>query len=190
MGTSYLKIQRGSIEQAIHFIRGQKVMLDSDLAKVYGVSTKRLKEQFRRNRDRFPEDFAFVLVPQEVANLRSQIAASRSHGGLRYLPVAFTEHGAIMLASVLNSPLAVEASVCVVRAFVHLREMLASNRQLATKFAELERRLDGHNRSLKKLFDAIREMLKPEDPSAPPREIGFHVHEKRGRYRVRRQSIS
>ena len=95
-----------------------------------------------------------------------------------------------MLASVLNSSVAVEASVRVVRAFVHLREMLAGNRKLATKFAELERRLDGHDKSLKKLFDAIREMLKPEDVlSAPPREIGFHVHERPGRYRIRRRTL-
>src|SRR5437764_12074001 len=150
-----------AIEQAIHFIRGQKVMLDSDLASIYGVPLKRLNEQVRRNRSRFPRDFAFQLTRREFANLKSQFATSSSHGGKRKLPWVFTEHGAIMLASVLNSPVAVEASIRVVRAFVHLREMLATNRELAVKFAELERRLDGHDVAIKNIFDAIREMLKP-----------------------------
>ena len=189
MATS-ASISRQRIAATIRLIRGQKVMLDSDLAIIYGVQLKRLNEQVRRNRERFPSDFAFQLEPQEFENLKSQIATSSSHGGKRKLPWAFTEHGAIMLASVLNSPVAVEASVRVVRAFVHLREMLANNRQLANKFADLERRLDGHDKSLKKLFDAIREMLAPEDAaSAPPREIGFHVHERSGRYGVRRRTL-
>jgi ORF6N domain len=179
-----------TVDARIHLIRGLRVMLDSDLARLYGVSTKRLKEQFRRNRERFPSDFAFVLNRQELTGLRSQIAASRSHGGLRYTPIAFTEHGAIMLASVLNSPLAIEASVRVVRAFVHLREVLSGNRQLAAKFAELETRLNGHDAALKELFDAIRALLNPELPQKPHREIGFHIHEEPVRYRVRRRSAS
>jgi hypothetical protein len=172
------------IETAIHFIRGQKVMLDSDLAAVYGVTTKRLKEQFNRNRKRFPTDFAFVLTRQELTNLRSQNATSSLHGGIRYLPVAFTEHGAIMLASILNNDVAVEASVRIVRAFIHLREMLANNKQLAVKFSELERRLDGQDEAIKTLFDAIRELLKPEPPETPRGEIGFHVREQARRYRT------
>src|SRR5438552_18882831 len=147
-----------NLETRIRSFRGLRVILDSDLAAIYGVSSKRLKEQFKRNPERFPKDYAFFLTRQELANLRSQIATSSSHGGPRYLPVAFTEHGAIMLASVLSSQVAIEASVRVVRAFIHLREMLASNRQLAIKFAELERRLDGHDQALKNLFNAIREL--------------------------------
>jgi hypothetical protein len=172
------------IEAAIHFFRGQKVLLDSDLAGIYAVSTTRLNEQFKRNRGRFPGDFAFQLTQEEFRSLISQIAISkRGRGGRRKLPWVFTEHGAIMLASVLNSPVAVEASVRVVRAFVHLREMLANNKQLAVKFGELERRLDGHDEAIKTLFDAIRELLKPEPPETPRGEIGFHVREQARKYR-------
>src|SRR5438128_10743162 len=119
------KIDKYSVESAIYLMRGQRVMLDSDLAAIYGTSTMRLNEQFRRNRKRFPEDFAFVLTREEFTNLLSQNAISRSHGGRRKSPTVFTEHGAIMLAAVLNSYIAVQASVRVVRAFVRLREMLA-----------------------------------------------------------------
>src|SRR5438445_7703601 len=128
-------------------------MFDSDLARIYGVQLKRLNEQVRRNRDRFPRDFAFQIDYQELTHLKSQFATSSSHGGKRKLPWAFTEHGAIMLATVLKSPVAVEASIRVVRAFVHLREMLANTRELAVKFAELERRLNGHDTAIKNVFD-------------------------------------
>src|SRR6266436_8337773 len=141
-----------SIASAIYLLRGQRVMLDSDLAAIYGTSTMRLNEQFKRNRKRFPDDFAFVLTREEFTNLISQNAISRSHGGRRSLPVAFTEHGAIMLASVLNSDVAVQASVRVVRAFVRLREMVAANAQLAAKLEELERRLDSHDEATPKAF--------------------------------------
>ena len=171
------------IETMIHIIRGQRVMLDSDLAKIYGVTTKRLNEQHRRNARRFPKDFAFLLSREEVANLRSQIATS-SYGGRRYRPTAFTEHGAIMLASVLNSPVAIEASVRFVRAFVYMREQIAGNRQLSQKFAELEKRLDSHDESIATLFEAIRRLLEPAETEQPQREIGFHVKEQARRYRV------
>jgi hypothetical protein len=164
-------------------VRGQRVMLDADLAKVYHVPTKRLNEQLRRNRRRFPEDFAFQLTAEEFANLRSQIATS-SYGGRRYLPWVFTEHGAIMLASVLNSSVAIEASVRVVRAFVKLREMVSSNVQLAAKLAELERRLDSHDHAIAQLFATIRDLLQPSVPTKK-REIGFHVRENGGIYRIR-----
>src|SRR5436190_17003436 len=123
-----MTIQRkiANVEGAIHLVRGQRVMLDSDLAAIYGVTTKRLNEQLRRNRARFPSDFAFQLTREEFTNLKSQIATSSSHGGKRKLPWAFTEHGAIMLASVLNSPVAIDASVRVVRAFVRLREIISA----------------------------------------------------------------
>jgi hypothetical protein len=158
------------IDSLILTIRGQRVMLDSDLARVYGVVTKRLKEQFRRNRERFPNDFAFQLTSQEFAILRSQFATSSLHGGHRYPPVAFTEHGAIMLASVLNSPIAVGASVAVVRAFVRLRELAMTHKELAKRLDELEKRMDGHDQSLKHVFDALRQIMAP-----PSRAIGFHV---------------
>lgn len=174
------------IPSSIHCFRGQRVLLDSDLATIYGVSTARLNEQLRRNIDRFPQDFAFQLTAKEFNELKRVLGNSGRYGGRRTLPYVFTEHGAIMLASVLNSPVAIEASVRVVRAFVHLREMLAGNKQLAAKFAELERRLDGHDEALKQLFDAIRQMLNPEEPP-PAREIGFHIHETPVRYRIRRQ---
>ncbi len=182
------KIQRtllGNIDELILLVRGQKVMLDSDLAKMYGVSTMRLNEQFRRNRKRFPEDFAFQLTNQEFTNLKSQIAISSLHGGRRSLPLAFTEHGAIMLASVLNSPIAVDASVRVVRAFVRIREMLSANKELAKKFAELEQRLDGHDEALGNLFEAIRQLLSPQVESK--REIGFHIREQPIPYRIKKR---
>lgn len=178
-----------TIEAAIHLIRGQKVMLDSDLAKIYGVSTMRLNEQLKRNRKRFPRDFAFQLKRQEFANLISQNAISSLHGGRRTLPWVFTEHGALMLASVLNSPIAIEASLRVVRAFVRLREMISAHRELAAKLAELEHRLDGHDEALTNLFAAIRRLLEPPTPPAEKRELGFHMRETAPRYRTRPTTV-
>src|SRR5438105_11497412 len=175
------------LESAIYVLRGQRVMLDSDLAAVYGTSTMRLNEQFKRNRKRFPDDFAFVLTREELTSLISQNAISRSHGGRRTLPIAFTEHGAIMLASVLNSEIAVQASVRVVRAFVRMREMVAANAQLAAKLEELERRLDSHDEAIVDLFATLKRLLEPSEPSKR-REIGFHVRENAARYRVKQRS--
>src|SRR5258705_421590 len=174
-------LQRAAIGQIgllIHFVRGQRVMLDSDLAAIYGVSTKRLNEQVKRNINRFPSDFAFQLTTEEADNsrsepMRSQIATA-SRRNVRHRPWVFTEHGAIMLASVLNTPLAMEASVRVVRAFVHLREMLASNKELAVKLAELERRLGAHDHAIKTLFDAIIQLLHPSFEEHRRHGIGFY----------------
>ena len=161
-----------SLERAIHLIRGHKVMLDSDLAEVYGVTTKRLLEQFKRNAKRFPRDFAFQVDAEEFAHLRSQFATSNvGRGGRRHLPWVFTEHGALMLASVLNSAIAVEASVRVVRAFIRLRELMLANKELATKFGELERRMDKQDTSIARLFDAIRQLIQPPLPKANPRLV-------------------
>jgi phage regulator Rha-like protein len=169
------------IERLIYLIRGQKVMLDSDLAELYGVETKVLNRAVGRNVDRFPADFVFQLTLQEVANLRCQFGTSSSgYGGRRYHPYVFTEHGAIMAAMVLNSPRAVEMSVQVVRAFVRLREMLVSNRELAQKLAELERKLEGHDAAIRNLFEAIRQLLNSPEPTR--KQIGFHVKERRARY--------
>jgi hypothetical protein len=181
--TSRRKIAQ--LESTIYLIRGQRVMFDSDLAAIYGVTTKRLNEQVRRNISRFPEDFAFQLTAEELTNLRSQIATSSFHGGRRYRPWVFTEHGALMLASVLNSEIAIHASVRVVRAFVRLREMVAANAQLAVKLEELERRFDSHDDAIANLFATLKQLLEP--PEAPKRrEIGFHVREETARYRVRK----
>ena len=184
-----MTIQRkiANVEGAIHLVRGQRVMLDSDLAAIYGVTTKRLNEQLRRNRSRFPSDFAFQLTAEELTNLRSQIATSSFHGGRRYRPWVFSEHGALMLASVLNSEIAVQASVRVVRAFVRLREMVAANTQLAAKLEELERRFDSHDQAVANLFAALKQLLEPSEPTKR-REIGFHVRESAARYRAKQRS--
>lgn len=157
------------IDRAIFLIRGQKVMLDVDLANLYGVTTKRLNEQVRRNRNRFPVDFMFRLTKGETDALKSQFATSRGgHGGRRTLPFVFTEHGAVMLASVLNTAIAVHASIQVVRAFVRLRRLLATNVYLARKLAELENKYDAQ---FKIVFDAIRKLMIPPEPNHRP--IGF-----------------
>lgn len=163
-----------SVESRILVLREQKVILDSDLAELYGVPVKRLNEQVKRNQERFPPDFMFRLSAEESDALRSQSATSKTgRGGRRYAPYAFTEHGAIMAATVLNSERAVEMSVFVVRAFVRLREMLATNQQLASKIDELEQRLDTHDASIQELIEAIRELMAPEPASG--RRIGFQL---------------
>jgi phage regulator Rha-like protein len=161
------------IESRILLIRGRKVMLDSHLAELYGVTTKRLNEQVKRNKERFPADFMFQLTFEETESLRSQIATSnRGRGGRRYRPYAFTEHGAIMAASVINSHRAIEVSVYVVRAFVKLREMLRTHKELARRLAELEKRIEGHDEEIMALFEAIRQLMEP--PEKPSKRIGFH----------------
>ena len=172
------------IEEMIFLVRGQRVMLDSDLAKIYGVELKRLNEQVGRNAGRFPKDFAFQLSAQEYADLRSQIATA-SKRNLRHLPWVFTEHGAIMLASVLRSPVAVEASVRVVRAFVGMREQLTATKELARKLADLEKRVGGHDAALENLFEAIRRLIEPPLPETR-RQIGF-LRETATPYRVKTQ---
>jgi phage regulator Rha-like protein len=161
------------IESRILLVRGRKVIFDSDLAELYGVSTKRLNEQVKRNRDRFPADFMFRLNSEEVKGLRSQSATSnRERGGRRYLPNAFTEHGAIMAATILNTSRAVEVSVYVVRAFIRLREILATHKELARKLAQLEERIEEHDEEIVAIFEAIRELMAP--PEKPGKRIGFH----------------
>jgi hypothetical protein len=172
-------------EGAIYLIRGQRVVLDSSLAAIYGVLTRQLNQQLKRNKNRFPEGFAFQLNQSEFERLRSQMVTSNNHGGRRKLPWAFTEHGAIMLASVLNSDVAVLASIRVVRAFVRLREMVAANAQLAARLAELERRLDSHDEAIVDLFAALKRLVEPEPK--PKRVIGFHVREAAARYRIKRR---
>jgi hypothetical protein len=158
----------------ILILRNQKVILDTDLAELYGVPVKRLNEQLKRNPQRFPRDFLFTLTREEYKDLRSQNATSSfAHGGRRYLPHAFTEHGAIMAATVLNSRRAVEMSVFVVRAFVQMRQSLVVNQHVVSKLSELEARLDSHDAEIQDLVDAIRELLTPLP--ANNRRIGFEA---------------
>lgn len=160
------------IGDKIHVVRGQRIMLDSDLAEVYGVTTKRLNEQVRRNASRFPKDFVFQLNEDEFESLRSQFATSTSpRGGRRYLPYAFTEHGAVMLASVLNSQTAVEASIVVVRAFVKMRAMLALHQDLADRVQELEKVSNYHGQKFKVVSDLLESIMR--DPKYLKRKIGF-----------------
>ena len=161
-------------ESKILLIRGIRVILDTDLAELYGVEVKRLNEQVKRNAHRFPDDFVMRLSAEEAANLRSQIVtSSSSHGGRRYLPNAFTEHGAIMAASVLNSERADDMSIFVVRAFVRMREALAANQQILSKLTELEHRVESHDGNIQELIEAIRELMEP--PPAKNRRIGFSL---------------
>ncbi|MDX2081108.1 MAG: ORF6N domain-containing protein [Terrimicrobiaceae bacterium] len=196
------------IDALIFTIRGQKVLLDSDLAEIYGVTTKRLNEQVKRNTERFPEDFMFQLTADEWENLKSQIATSSlegespealgsqiatldgeevntpkrsqsvtgSHGGRRKLPYAFTEHGAIMAATVLNSPEAVTMSVYVVRAFVQMREQMASNREILKRLAEIDQTLLQHDQALQVIWTQLQPLLAPP-PEPEKRRIGFHHDE-------------
>jgi ORF6N domain len=166
------------IERSIFLVRGHKVLLDVDLAALYGVPTKRLNEQVRRNRARFPEDFMFQLTAEEMASLRSQFATSnKGRGGRRYAPYAFTEQGVAMLSTVLNSERAIQVNIEIMRAFVRLRQMLASNAQLARKLAELEKKYDAQ---FKVVFDAIRQLMVRPEPKK--RKIGFLVEEKAAGY--------
>jgi hypothetical protein len=159
------------IEKSILTIRGQRVILDADLAAIYGVTTARLNQQVRRNRDRFPADFAYLLTQQQLASLMLQNATSKTgRGGRRKLPYVFTEYGTVMAANVLNSPTAVQASILVVRAFVRMREMLSAHTELARKIDEMERKYDTQFRTI---FDAIRQLMSP--PPTSRKQIGFHA---------------
>jgi hypothetical protein len=160
-----------SPDSCITRARGHAVILDSDLAALYGVPVKRLNEQVRRNKERFPEHFMFQLTDSEWKNLRSQIATSSFHGGRRYRPHVFTEHGAIMAANVLNSSQAIKMSIAVVTAFLKLRRMALSVEGLARKVDELERKYD---KQFKVVFDAVRRLMNPPEP--PRKRIGF-THE-------------
>ncbi len=212
------------IETLIVTVRGQKVILDSDLARVYGVPTKRLNEQVRRNGDRFPSDFVFQLTLEEVSHLRSQIATSslqtvaveydngmrsqiasasaaaslndarnrsqiatgsQKHRDPRFLPYAFTEHGAIMAANVLNSSQAVRMSVFIVRAFVKMREQLLGRAELEARLSQIENVLLSHDKGIRELYATIRPLLLPPPENSPKEVAGFRVKERRTRYGAR-----
>jgi len=180
------------LDRLIHEIRGYKVMLDTDLAEIYGVTARRLNEQVKRNRERFPTEFAFQLTREEFADLKSQFATSSlGHGGKRKLPWAFTEHGAIMAANVLNSPRAAQMSVFVVRAFIKMRAALSDTRELARKLAALEKelkeRLGVHEAAIVTILQRVMDIIDPPAlPEPPPKKgIGFQVKEAKARYRIR-----
>ena len=176
------------VEDAIRVIRGQRVMLDSDLARFFGVTTKALNQTLQRNLERFPADFAFVLTRVEFAALRSQIVTSNiGRGGRRSMPWAFTEHGVIMVASLLNSPIAVEASVRIVRTFVRMRELIVASLELSRRLEQVEQRMDKTDENLTALFAAIRQLL-DAPPSSADREMGFHIREDEPAYGKNRKS--
>lgn len=179
------------IQSRIIVLRGQRVLLDADLAAIYEVPTKRLIEQMKRNAEKFPEDFVFQLTreehaklsrsenqpvdAQEDSNLRSQNATSSSgYGGRRYPPYAFTEHGAIQAASILKSPVATQMSIAVVRAFVALRQLMVNHKALSAKLAELDARVGAHDEQLAAIVEAIRQLAEPVPATANDRKIGFH----------------
>ena len=171
------------IQNLILMIRGYRVILDSDLAQLYGVATKRLNEQVKRNKERFPNDFCFQLTGDEYADLRSQIATSnKGRGGRRYPPYAFTEHGALMAANVLNSRCAVEMSVRVVRAFVEMRRLLANSRELADRLRQVERRMDKNDKALAAVVAAVKQLIAKDKRTSA--RIGFLAAKKDGRERT------
>jgi len=155
------------IQSIIFLIRGQKVLLDRDLADLYDVPTKVLKQAVRRNMDRFPSDFMFVLTHQEFADLRSQIVTSSSPqwGGARYQPMAFTEQGVAMLSSILRSKRAVQVNIEILRVFVRLRHVVSTHKELAVKLTELESRIEEHDESIEAIFEAIRQLMTPPEKS-------------------------
>jgi len=195
------------IVRRIFYFRGEKVLLDFDLATLYGVATKALNQAVKRNRERFPDDFMFQLTTEEFRILRSQAVTSsqqntrskeimkkwsqtvtsfRKYRRTKYRPYAFTEEGIAMLSSVLKSKRAVKVNIAIMRAFVKLRSALETNRELARKFSELEQRVDKHDEEIGAILEAIRQVMAP--PEKPRREIGFHVRENAPRYRATKRT--
>ncbi len=175
------------IERAILLIRGQKVMLDRDLAALYGVMTGNLNKAVRRNQDRFPADFMFQLAADEAVAISFQFGSLKRGEHFKYLPCVFTEQGVAMLSSVLRSKQAVQVNVAIMRAFVRLRETLALHKDLACKLTDLERCVEGHDTAIRSLFEAIRQLMAPPPPTPPKPEIGFHVKEDAVPYRIGRR---
>lgn len=162
------------VDSHILYLRDQKIILDADLAELYGVEVRHLNQQVKRNAKRFPAEFLFQLSRKEVETLRSQfVISNKRRGGRRYRPYAFTEHGAIMAATILKSERAIDTSIFVVRAFVRMRQALIANQQIAAKLSELEARLEGHDANIQAVIKAIRELMAPLPRS--PRRIGFQA---------------
>lgn len=177
-----------SIEHASFLIRGQKVMLDRDLARLYVVQTKNLNKAVSRNLDRFPTDFMFQLTAGEHESLRFQSGTLKRGQHSTYLPFVFTQEGMAMLSGVLRSPRAVQVNVAIMRAFVRLRETLSLHKELAHKLAALERKIENHDETIRSLFDAIRQLMTPEE--TPHREIGFHIKEDGVPYRLNKSRLA
>jgi hypothetical protein len=170
--TTELQLKMDTISGLIHYISGEKVILDVDLARLYGVEVKRLKEAVRRNINRFPKDFLFVLSKKESVNLRSQFATS-SWGGSRYQLFAFIEQGVAMLSSVLNSEKAIEVNIAIMRAFVQMRKFLETNKELAEKIDELERTVSSHDEDILLIFETIKQLMHKK--SQPMEPVGFKI---------------
>ena len=173
------------IEKKILLIRGQKVMLDYHLAELYGVETKALKRAVKRNIDRFPNDFMFVLTADEYAALRYHLGTLKRGEHAKYLPYAFTEQGVSMLSSVLNSPRAIQMNIAIMRAFVKIREILSTHKELALKLKQLEMKIEKHDKEIHAIFEAIRKLMTPPEP--PKRRIGFGVEEPKLKYGATRR---
>ena len=183
-------ILRERIERSILLVRGEKVILDSDLAELYGVDTSALNRAVKRNRGRFPKDFMFQLTPLEMHSLRCQIGISKEgRGGRRFRPYVFTEQGVAMLSSVLHSERAILVNVAIMRTFVQLRRVLSRSDDLGRRLAELERKLGAHDEQIQSIFEAIRQLMAAPEPPEPPRkEMGFHIKEDGVPYRIKRVS--
>ncbi len=183
MGYKAELIRPPQIEQAILLIRGQRVMLDRDLAAMYGVSTGNLNKAVQRNLDRFPVDFMFQLTAAEAEASRFQSGILKRGLNIKYLPFVFTQEGVAMLSGVLRSPRAVQVNVAIMRTFVRLRETLALHKEFAHKLAELERKIENHDENIRTLFEAIHQLMVQPEP--PRKEIGFHVKEDSPPYRIK-----
>jgi hypothetical protein len=172
-----IRVSADQIESQIYIVRGQRVMLDADLARLYGVPTKVFNQAVKRNAKRFPDDFSFHLTAQEFTNLRSQfVTSSLGHGGRRYLPRAFTEHGVAMLATVLNSRTAIEVNIEIIRAFVRLRRLLATPGELAAQLHMLAETVQLHDEQIKVITEVLRKLMEPPpQPPPPKRRIGFQM---------------
>ncbi len=184
----YPRVISQSIEKKIFLIRGYKVMLDADIAMMYGVQTKVMIQSVKRNIQRFPSEFMFQLSEREYKSLRSQFVTSKSgKGGRRYLPYVFTEHGVAMLATVLRSERAIQMSIQIIKAFVRLRQFLSSHKDLEKKLLLLEERIDTHDKDIQSIVEAIKQMIDP--PIKEKRQIGFRIAESSARYRVKKKNI-
>ena len=166
------------IMNQIYYIRGQKVMIDRDLAILYGVETKRLKEAVKRNMERFPEDFMFEMTKKELENLRTQIASS-SWGGTRYFPMAFTEQGVAMLSSVLNSSQAISVNIRIIRIFTRIRQMLMDNTELRLAIEEIKKKTDNNSKNIEVVFQYLDELIEKKENPKPRKQIGYKIPEKK-----------
>lgn len=180
MATKPLLIPVSRIDQSILLVRGHRVLLDRDLAKLYGVETRALNQAVRRNRDRFPEDFTFSLTREEIRRISQFVISSRLKFSNHVF--AFTEQGVAMLSSVLNSQRAIQVNIEIMRAFVRLRHALLTNRELSQKLAELERKLKTHDAQIQAIFEAIRQLMLPSE--SPHKEVGFHIKDAEVPYRI------